>query len=177
MLGVVMYLHKVSDTVEPFADPADSAEQQKPLPKSGEWSQCWSYPSGCRAQTGFIVLKSSDSLSNDSSLHGGSWHSQCYEAATGEQLSNSNVVAAGFAYQGGRWKWHSCTFNASGDGFHDGNYSLADGDTKTLEMDCIWQTVQKWIEGGCHVGWKLDVERQRLAVADMKKDDSTLWIK
>jgi len=113
MIGVVVYLHKVTSSVTSLESP----------PKAqGSWTNFWRAPSGIRCRSGYIVLKKSGSNSElakmSSTTMCPTMHAKCYKKVFGEDMDKSYVIGAGFAYQGGQWLYRSGTFNAQDDQFH-----------------------------------------------------------
>eukprot|EP01084_Bolivina_argentea_P008951 16758_1 len=92
------------------------------------------YLNGLHCQTGYILLKDSSGLPNSSlgQVHGGT-----YKAFFGQGVDES-VVAAGFSYYNGKWRYNSGSFNLSCNG-----YSMRDNEIKWLE-----KALRNWCDYG-----------------------------
>eukprot|EP01083_Nonionella_stella_P211489 764632_1 len=114
---------------------------------------------GIRCKSGYIYLCQSKNLKNISSKPVNSWHARCYKKLFNQDPDFTKLIAGGFAFQDGQWKFSSGTYNAPNgrkdkikkyykldrfiDDWHDNNRDMNPSEIKWIE-----NTINKWVESG-----------------------------
>ena len=94
-----------------------------------------------RCKAGYIYLQEAALLDK---VPGDTLHARAYYKLFGVPLDKNDVVASGFAYQGGQWKENSATFNAIQTPYT--KQKRRDGVT---EMKLVKAAILKWTDEAC----------------------------
>jgi hypothetical protein len=111
---------------------------------------------GLHCKAGYIVIKKATDIAHIDSSHG-QVHGKLFKSCFGCEPGN-NIVAGGFAYSDGRWRFNSFVLNDSSNtnnqhGFHSAGRAMG-----VVERRYVMYTIRRWVTTGEHTFYTKNIE-------------------